>query len=172
MDVDLVLIAMGFAGPIRNGMIEQLGVRLDPRGNVATDQNNMTSVPGIFAAGDMRRGQSLVVWAIAEGRKTAASVDAYFRTGSDAHERSCRDGACPVSRRKLAAARGDAAMRFSTGEAGYFPQPSNSRAADSITADSSSSAFDTRTISVSASAYLFCSMPSRTPGTVFTPYPV
>jgi len=80
MEADLVLIAMGFAGPVRDGMIEQLGVRLDPRGNVATDQNNMTSVQGVFAAGDMRRGQSLVVWAIAEGRKTAASVDAYLRT--------------------------------------------------------------------------------------------
>ena len=80
MDADLVLIAMGFVGPVRNGMIEQLGVKLDARGNVATDDNNMSSVPGVFAAGDMRRGQSLVVWAIAEGRKTAASVDAYLRT--------------------------------------------------------------------------------------------
>jgi glutamate synthase (NADPH/NADH) small chain len=80
MEADLVLIAMGFAGPVRNGMIDQLGVKLDARGNVATDQNNMSSVPGVFAAGDMRRGQSLVVWAIAEGRKTAASVDAYLRT--------------------------------------------------------------------------------------------
>jgi glutamate synthase (NADPH/NADH) small chain len=79
MDVDLVLIAMGFVGPVRNGMIEQLGVELDQRGNVATDQNHMSSVPGVFAAGDMRRGQSLVVWAIAEGRKTAASVDAYLK---------------------------------------------------------------------------------------------
>jgi len=80
MEADLVLIAMGFLGPVRNGMIDQLGVKLDARGNVATDQNNMSSVPGVFAAGDMRRGQSLVVWAIAEGRKTAASVDAYLRT--------------------------------------------------------------------------------------------
>jgi glutamate synthase (NADPH/NADH) small chain len=80
MEADLVLIAMGFLGPVRNGMIDQLGVKLDPRGNVATDQNNMSSVPGVFAAGDMRRGQSLVVWAIAEGRKTAAGVDAYLRT--------------------------------------------------------------------------------------------
>lgn len=79
MDADLVLIAMGFLGPVRNGMIEELGVKLDSRGNVATDQNYMSSVPGIFAAGDMRRGQSLVVWAIAEGRKAAASVDAYLR---------------------------------------------------------------------------------------------
>ncbi len=72
MDADLILIAMGFLGPVRNGMIEQLGVQLDHRGNVATDQNYMSSVPGVFAAGDMRRGQSLVVWAISEGRKAAA----------------------------------------------------------------------------------------------------
>jgi glutamate synthase (NADPH/NADH) small chain len=82
MDVDLVLIAMGFVGPVRNGMIEQLGVQLDQRGNVATDHNHMSSVAGVFAAGDMRRGQSLVVWAIAEGRKTAASVDAYLKVAA------------------------------------------------------------------------------------------
>jgi glutamate synthase (NADPH/NADH) small chain len=80
IDADLVLIAMGFVGPVRNGMIEQLGVELDARGNVATDANYMSSVPGVFAAGDMRRGQSLVVWAISEGRKAAAGVDAYLRT--------------------------------------------------------------------------------------------
>jgi glutamate synthase (NADPH) small chain len=80
MEADLVLIAMGFVGPARNGMIDQLGVKLDSRGNVATDQNQMSSVPGVFAAGDMRRGQSLVVWAIAEGRKAASSVDAYLKT--------------------------------------------------------------------------------------------
>ncbi len=79
MQADLILIAMGFVGPVRN-MLDQLGVELDSRGNVAADQNNMSSVPGVFAAGDMRRGQSLVVWAIAEGRKTAASVDAYLKT--------------------------------------------------------------------------------------------
>jgi glutamate synthase (NADPH/NADH) small chain len=79
IEADLVLIAMGFLGPVRNGMIEQLGVALDPRGNVATDDDSITSVPGIFAAGDMRRGQSLVVWAIAEGRKAAASVDRYLQ---------------------------------------------------------------------------------------------
>jgi glutamate synthase (NADPH/NADH) small chain len=78
LDVDLVLIAMGFAGPIRSGMIELLGLALDARGNLATDENYMTSTPGIFAAGDMRRGQSLVVWAISEGRKAAASVDRYL----------------------------------------------------------------------------------------------
>ena len=79
MEADLVLLAMGFLGPVRNGMIEQLGVALDSRGNVATDASYMTSVPGIFAAGDMRRGQSLVVWAIAEGRKAAAAVDDYLQ---------------------------------------------------------------------------------------------
>jgi glutamate synthase (NADPH/NADH) small chain len=79
MEADLVLIAMGFVGPLRS-MLDQLGVELDSRGNVATDENSMSSEPGVFAAGDMRRGQSLVVWAIAEGRKTAASVDAYLRT--------------------------------------------------------------------------------------------
>jgi glutamate synthase (NADPH/NADH) small chain len=78
MDVDLVLLAMGFLGPVKNGMIEQFGVNLDPRGNVATDDNYMSSVPGVFAAGDMRRGQSLVVWAIAEGRKAARAVDLFL----------------------------------------------------------------------------------------------
>lgn len=79
LNADLILIAMGFLGPVRNGMIEQLGVQLDHRGNVATDQNYMSSIPGVFAAGDMRRGQSLVVWAISEGRKAAACVDAYLK---------------------------------------------------------------------------------------------
>jgi glutamate synthase (NADPH) small chain len=77
MDVDLVLLAMGFLGPVRHGMLEQLGVALDNRSNVATT-SYMTSVEGVFAAGDMRRGQSLVVWAISEGRKAAAAVDAYL----------------------------------------------------------------------------------------------
>ena len=80
IDAELVLLAMGFTGPVRSGMLEQFGVALDARGNVATDDRNATSVEGIFAAGDMRRGQSLVVWAIAEGRKTAASVDEYLQT--------------------------------------------------------------------------------------------
>jgi glutamate synthase (NADPH/NADH) small chain len=78
LDVDLVLLAMGFLGPVRGGMIEQLGLELDKRGNVATKDGYMTSVDGIFAAGDMRRGQSLVVWAISEGRKAAAAVDSYL----------------------------------------------------------------------------------------------
>ena len=79
LDADLVLLAMGFTGPVKNGMIEQLGVSLDGRGNVAADANYMSSVPGVFAAGDMRRGQSLVVWAIAEGRKAAEGIDRYLR---------------------------------------------------------------------------------------------
>ncbi len=78
MDADLVLLAMGFLGPVRSGMIEQLGVKLDARGNVLADENYMSSVPGVFTAGDMRRGQSLVVWAIAEGRKAARGVDQYL----------------------------------------------------------------------------------------------
>jgi glutamate synthase (NADPH/NADH) small chain len=82
IDVDLVLLAMGFLGPVRSGMIEQLGLALDNRGNIATT-NYKSSVDGIFAAGDMRRGQSLVVWAIAEGRKAAAAVDEYLSTQAE-----------------------------------------------------------------------------------------
>ena len=78
LDADLVLLAMGFLGPVKNGLLEQLGVKLDGRGNVATDDNHMSTVPGVFAAGDMRRGQSLVVWAIAEGRKAARGIDEYL----------------------------------------------------------------------------------------------
>jgi glutamate synthase (NADPH/NADH) small chain len=80
LDVDLVLLAMGFLGPMRSGMIEQLGVALDNRGNVAVNAEYQTSIENIFAAGDMRRGQSLVVWAISEGRKAAAAVDRYLAT--------------------------------------------------------------------------------------------
>jgi glutamate synthase (NADPH/NADH) small chain len=78
MDVDLVLLAMGFLGPVKNGMIDQLGVELDQRGNVKTGHDYQSSTKGIFAAGDMRRGQSLVVWAIAEGRKAARSIDEHL----------------------------------------------------------------------------------------------
>ncbi len=78
LEVDLVLLAMGFLGPSKDGMLEQLGVALDESGNVAAGENHMTSVPGIFAAGDMRRGQSLVVWAIAEGRHAARAIDRYL----------------------------------------------------------------------------------------------
>jgi glutamate synthase (NADPH/NADH) small chain len=82
LDVDLVLLAMGFTGPVRGGMIEDLGVALDNRGNVATNANYMSSVPGVFAAGDTRRGQSLVVWAINEGRQAARGVDEYLMGAS------------------------------------------------------------------------------------------
>jgi len=75
---DLVLLAMGFTGAERAGLIDGLGVDVDARGNVARDGSYATSVPGVFAAGDMGRGQSLIVWAIAEGRSAAADVDAYL----------------------------------------------------------------------------------------------
>ena len=74
----LVLLAMGFTGPEPGGLLEQLGVQLDPRGPVARDEAYQTSVPGVFVAGDAGRGQSLIVWAIAEGRSCAASVDAWL----------------------------------------------------------------------------------------------
>jgi glutamate synthase (NADPH/NADH) small chain len=79
LDCDLVLLAMGFTGPVRNGLLSQLGAQLDQRGNVATDMSYMSSVPGVFVAGDMRRGQSLVVWAIAEGRNAAQAVCNYLK---------------------------------------------------------------------------------------------
>ncbi|HEX6030637.1 MAG TPA: glutamate synthase subunit beta [Tepidiformaceae bacterium] len=77
-DVDLLLLAMGFLGPERGGMLEQLGVELDARGNVRADDDKMTTVPGVFTAGDMTRGQSLIVWAIAEGRAAARGIDEYL----------------------------------------------------------------------------------------------
>ena len=81
LDADLVLLAMGFLGPAKSGLIEQSGLKLDARGNVDTGANYESSLPGVFAAGDMRRGQSLVVWAIAEGRKAARGVDAFLNNG-------------------------------------------------------------------------------------------
>jgi glutamate synthase (NADPH) small chain len=81
LDADLVLLAMGFTGPSRPGLLEKLGVNLDSRGNVAAE-NYQTSIPGMFAAGDARRGQSLIVWAVAEGRKAAAAVEGYLRSVS------------------------------------------------------------------------------------------
>lgn len=76
--VDLLLLAMGFLGPEKGGLLEQLGVQLTERGNVWADENKMTSVPGVFTAGDMTRGQSLIVWAIAEGRAAARGIDQYL----------------------------------------------------------------------------------------------
>ena len=78
VDVDMVLLALGFTGPVKNGMLEELKVELDYRGNVKTGQNKMTSLPGVFAAGDTSRGPSLVVWAIQEGRDAAQGVQKYF----------------------------------------------------------------------------------------------
>jgi len=78
LEADLVLIAMGFAGPQKSGLLDELAVALDSRGTVSTDQNYMTSLPGVFSAGDMRRGQSLVVWAIQEGRNAARCIDTYL----------------------------------------------------------------------------------------------
>jgi glutamate synthase (NADPH/NADH) small chain len=80
---DLVLLAMGFVGPERRGPIDELGLRLTERGNVWRDQHWMTSVPGVFTCGDMQRGQSLIVWAIAEGRSCARGVDHYLMGTSD-----------------------------------------------------------------------------------------
>jgi glutamate synthase (NADPH/NADH) small chain len=78
---ELVLFAMGFTGPETDGVVAQLEVELDQRGNIARDGAYMTNVPGVFVAGDAGRGQSLIVWAIAEGRAAAAAVDTYL-TGS------------------------------------------------------------------------------------------
>jgi glutamate synthase (NADPH) small chain len=80
---DLVLLAMGFAGPERKGMLEQFGVELDAMGNVKSDAQRRTSVPKVFTAGDMTRGQSLIVWAIAEGRQAAHAVDAFLMGSSE-----------------------------------------------------------------------------------------
>jgi glutamate synthase (NADPH/NADH) small chain len=83
INADLVLLAMGFVGPERNGLLDELGVKMTDRGTVARDGNWMTSVPGVFTAGDMQRGQSLIVWAIAEGRSCARGVDSYLMGTSD-----------------------------------------------------------------------------------------
>ncbi|OFW30263.1 MAG: glutamate synthase [Acidobacteria bacterium RIFCSPLOWO2_02_FULL_65_29] len=83
LQAGLVLLAMGFLGPERGGMLDQLGVKITERGNVWRDARWMTSVPGVFAAGDMQRGQSLIVWAIAEGRSCARGVDQYLMGRSD-----------------------------------------------------------------------------------------
>jgi len=78
LDADLVFLAMGFLGPIKNGLVENFGVDLDGRGNVRADHNKMTNISGVFTAGDMTRGQSLVVWAIHEGRAAAEGVHRYL----------------------------------------------------------------------------------------------
>jgi len=83
LPVDLVLLAMGFTGPDRSGPVHQFGVRLTERSTVWRDANWMTSVPGVFTAGDMQRGQSLIVWAIADGRSCARGVDLFLMGESE-----------------------------------------------------------------------------------------
>ena len=82
MDADLVLLAMGFTSPVKNGLLDSLGVTYDQRGAVAADANFMTNLDGVFAGGDTKRGASLIVWAIAEGRSAAAAVDTYLMGGT------------------------------------------------------------------------------------------
>jgi glutamate synthase (NADPH/NADH) small chain len=82
LDVDLVLLAMGFTGVREEGLLSDLGVTIGPRGAVSTDTHYRTNVPGVFAAGDMRRGASLIVWAIREGRDAAASIDRHLRNAA------------------------------------------------------------------------------------------
>ncbi|MCP9440497.1 MAG: glutamate synthase subunit beta [Nitrospira sp.] len=84
MDVDLVLLAMGFTGPVKQGLLDSLGVKYDQRGGVQVDEHFMTNLDGVFAGGDTKRGASLIVWAIAEGRKMAAGIDRYLRAGKSA----------------------------------------------------------------------------------------
>jgi glutamate synthase (NADPH/NADH) small chain len=83
LEADLVLLAMGFTGPVKSRLLVDLGVELDGRGNVATDGAHRTSAPGVFSAGDARRGASLIVWAIREGRDAAEGIDNWLRTGTD-----------------------------------------------------------------------------------------
>jgi glutamate synthase (NADPH) small chain len=82
LEADLVLLAMGFTGPVRSKLLVDLDVALDSRGTIATDDAHRTSVPGIFAAGDAKRGASLIVWAIREGRDAAESIDKWLRAES------------------------------------------------------------------------------------------
>ena len=79
IETDLVLLAMGFIGPERPGLLDDLGVEIDGRGNVVRDAGWQTTVPGVFVCGDAGRGQSLIVWAIAEGRACASAVDAHLQ---------------------------------------------------------------------------------------------
>ena len=81
LDADLVLLAMGFVGPVKNGLLDSLGVEYDARGNVKADDQFMTNIDGVFAAGDTKKGASLIVWAIAEGRQAAAGVHRFLQAG-------------------------------------------------------------------------------------------
>lgn len=95
LEADLVLLAMGFVGPEKPGLLTDLGVKFNERGNVARNDDFETSVPGVFVAGDMGRGQSLIVWAIAEGRAAAATVDRYLM-GSSALPAPIKPTAAPL----------------------------------------------------------------------------
>jgi glutamate synthase (NADPH/NADH) small chain len=95
IEADLVLLAMGFVGPEKPGLLTDLGVKFTDRGNVARGADFDTSVPGVFVAGDMGRGQSLIVWAIAEGRAAAAGVDRYLM-GSTALPAPVKPTAVPL----------------------------------------------------------------------------
>ena len=95
LDAELVLLAMGFTGPVKPGLLEQAGIKCDQRGNIATE-NYQSSIPGVFAAGDARRGQSLVVWAIAEGRKAAEAANLAATNGFDSPDR--KEGVCRFQR--------------------------------------------------------------------------
>jgi glutamate synthase (NADPH/NADH) small chain len=81
MEAELVLLAMGFVGPVKTGLLDSLGLNYDARGNVTTDEHFMTNIDGVFASGDTKRGASLIVWAIAEGRKAAQGVHRYLQSG-------------------------------------------------------------------------------------------
>ena len=88
---DLVLLALGFVGPEPDTIVAQLKLDMDEKGNIATDANFMTSRPGVFSAGDARRGQSLIVWAISEGRETARAVDLHLMGRTDLPQKQCCD---------------------------------------------------------------------------------
>jgi glutamate synthase (NADPH/NADH) small chain len=79
LEADLVLLAMGFTGPAKSRLLEDFSVELNGRGNISTDEAHRTDIPGVFAAGDARRGASLIVWAIREGRDAAESIDRWLR---------------------------------------------------------------------------------------------
>ena len=84
INADLVLLAMGFSGPVKNGLLDNLGVKYDARGAVSVDENFMSNLDGVFAGGDTKRGASLIVWAIAEGRKMAAGINKYLHANRSA----------------------------------------------------------------------------------------
>jgi glutamate synthase (NADPH/NADH) small chain len=95
LPADLVLLALGYTGPETAGLVEELGVAVDERGRVTRDAEYMSTVPGVFVAGDMGRGQSLIVWAIAEGRAAAGAVDDWL-TGNSMLPRPVTPDAVPL----------------------------------------------------------------------------